>query len=125
MYGAAVRLFGFGSAEGRHVTQHASDFTMSRLAHTRGLHVGCMRLGPGGVVGYHQAATHQILAVVEGAGWTRGEAPERTPIAAGTAVYWQPGEWHETGTDTGLVAIVVEGDVLGGDAGAIGPVARR
>lgn len=30
------------------------------------------------------------------------------------AVYWQPGEWHETGTNVGLVAIVVEGDVLEG-----------
>lgn len=121
MYGSGVRVFDFGAAQGRHVTRHASDFTMSRLAHTRGVHVGCMRLGPGGVVGYHQAASHQILAVVEGAGWTRGEGPERTPIAAGEAVYWQPGEWHETGTEDRLVALVVEGDVLGGEPEAIGP----
>ncbi len=116
-----MRIFEFGAEQGRRVTHHASDFTISRLAHTGGIHVGCMRLGPGGVVGHHQAANHQILAVVEGSGWTRGERAERTPIAAGQAVYWQPGEWHETGTDAGLAAIVVEGDVLGGESEAIGP----
>lgn len=121
VYGAAMRVFDFGAAEGRRVTQHASDFTISRLVHTSGIHVGCMRLAAGGVVGYHQAVTHQVLAVVEGAGWTRGEGTDRTPIAAGAAVYWRPGEWHETGTNAGLVAIVIEGDVLGGEPGAIGP----
>jgi len=120
-YGSGVRVFDFGAEHGRRVTKHASDFTISRLAHTRGLHVGCMRLGPGGVVGYHRAATHQILAVVEGVGWTRGEGSGRIPVVAGQAVYWQPGEWHETGTDDGLVAIVVEGDALGGEPEAIGP----
>ena len=91
VYGSSVRVFDFGAEQGRQITRHSSDFSISRLARTRGIHVACMRLGPGGVVGYHQAATHQILAVVEGAGWTRGEGPERTPIAAGSAVYWQPG----------------------------------
>ena len=110
-----MRVFEFGPEHGRHVTHHASDFTISRLARTGAIHVACMRLGPGGAVGYHRAMSHQILAVVEGAGWARGEGPERTPIAAGNAVYWQPGEWHETGTDVGLVAIVVEGDELGGE----------
>ena len=51
---------------------------------------------------------------------SRGEGPERTPLATGSAVYWQPGEWHETGSEAGLVAIVVEGDALGGEPGAIG-----
>ena len=125
MYGSAVRVFSFGAEEGRHITQYGSDFTMSRLAHTSGIHVGCMRLEAGGTVGYHQARTHQILAVVEGAGWTRGEGPERTPLAAGSAVYWQPGEWHETGTETGLLAIVIEGDVLEGEPEAIGPAPAR
>lgn len=45
-----MRVFDSGARQGRHITQYGSDFTMSRLAHTRGLNVGCMRLGPGGVV---------------------------------------------------------------------------
>ena len=58
--------------------------------------------------------------------WSRiPSEPATRPISAPTstgrsAVYWQPGEWHETGSEAGLVAIVVEGDALGGEPGAIG-----
>lgn len=120
-----MRTFGFGPEQGRHISHYGSDFVMSRLAHPDGIHVGCMRLGPGGVVGYHRAATYQLFAVVEGEGWVRGEDPERVPIRAGQAAFWEPGEGHEAGTDSGMVAIVVEGDILGGDPGAIGPVPPR
>lgn len=95
---------------------------MSRLAHTEGIHVGCIRLGPGGLVRYHRASTYQLFAVVEGEGWVRGEGPERVPIRTGQATFWEPGESHESGTDTGMVALVVETDTLGGDPEAIGPV---
>jgi hypothetical protein len=33
----------------------------------------------------------------------------RVPIAVGRAAFWGRGEEHETGTDTGLTAIVLEG----------------
>ena len=33
-------------------------------------------------------------------------------IQAGEAVFWMKGEWHETKTDTGLTAIVIEGETL-------------
>jgi len=82
---------------------------MSPLVRAPDLHVGCVRLGPGGSVGFHQATTPQLFAVVEGSGWTAsGEARDREGIAAGCAVVWDEGEWHEVGTDEGLVAIVVE-----------------
>ena len=116
-----MRIFGFGPEHGRRVDRFGSDFTISRLVHTEETHVGCMRLGPGGVVGYHEATTYQLFAVVEGEGWVRGEGPERTPIHAGEAAFWGPREWHAAGTETGMVAIVVEGAVLGSDPGAIGP----
>ena len=83
---------------------------MSPLVRASELHVGCMRLGPGGSVGYHQATTPQLFAVVEGSGWiSSGEERLREPISSGVAVLWDEGEWHEVGTDGGLVAIVVEG----------------
>ena len=73
-----------------------------------------MRLGPGGSVGYHQASTPQLFAVLEGVGWiTSGQDRARETIAAGGGVIWDEGEWHEVGTDTGLVAIVVEGREVG------------
>lgn len=60
----------------------------------------------------HQASGAQLFAVVEGDGWIRGQEGERTRIASGDAVFWEAGEWHETGTDAGLVALVVESPSL-------------
>ena len=103
-----ARTFRFDAQLGRRVTRFGSDFIMSRLFHSADLHVGCMRLEPGGIIGMHPAATPQLLAVVEGEGWIRGEEGPKTVISAGGAVFWSEGEMHETGTDNGLVAIVVE-----------------
>ena len=61
----------------------------------------------------------QLLAVVEGEGWIRGNDDGRTPIRVGDAVFWEAGEWHETGSEAGMVALVIEsarlaaGDRLG------------
>lgn len=109
-----ARTFSFDAEAGRHVTAFGSDFVMSPLVRSSELHVGCMRLQAGGSVGYHQATTPQLFAVVDGAGWIRSdETEQREPISAGRAVIWESGEWHEVGTDEGLVAIVVEGPQVG------------
>jgi quercetin dioxygenase-like cupin family protein len=117
-----VRIFCFGPEAGRQVDRYGSDFRLSRLVHAEGIHVGCLYLGPGGLVGYHPAATYQLFAVIEGDGWVRADGSERIPIRAGQAAFWQPGERHEAGTDVGMTAIVVETDALGDDPTAIGPM---
>ena len=72
--------------------------------------VVCILLGQNGVVGYHQTTSDQLFLVMEGAGWVRGESPEHVPITAGQAAFWETGEWHESGTDNGMVAMIVQGD---------------
>ena len=94
------------------MTNHGSDFVMSRLFHGPDLHVGCMRLPPGGLVGLHQTSGPQLLAIVEGEGWIRGHDAARTPISVGDAVFWEAGEWHETGSEAGMVALVIESPLL-------------
>ena len=96
---------------------------MSRLFHNANLHVGCMHLPPNGLIGLHEASGHQLLAVVQGEGWCRGQSAERTPLTAGDAVFWEAGEWHETGTDEGLMAIVFESPELAAGE-SLGPIAR-
>ena len=115
-----ARTFRFDADLGRHITRFGSDFVQSRLFHSGDLHVSCMRLQPGGLIGMHPAGTPQLLAVVEGEGWIRGEDGDITPISAGGAVFWTAGEMHETGTDSGLVAIVIETGALA-DGPALGP----
>ena len=74
--------------------------------------IGCFYLEPGGVVGYHQATCPQLLLVVQGEGWVRAGDGARVPVKAGDALFWEAGEWHETGTDSGLTALPIEAEGL-------------
>jgi quercetin dioxygenase-like cupin family protein len=76
------------------------------------------RLAPGGRIARHPATVPQILAVLEGQGHVSGADGAFEPIAAGQAVFWSAGEEHETVSDGGLTAIVLE-------AAELRPPARR
>jgi quercetin dioxygenase-like cupin family protein len=80
------------------------------LAQGASVQAACFRLAPGGRIGRHPASVPQLLAVVEGSGWVSGAEGEAEPIGAGEAVWWKTGEEHETWTDAGLTAIVIEGE---------------
>jgi quercetin dioxygenase-like cupin family protein len=67
-----------------------------------------IEIAPGGVVGRHPAAVSQLFVVVRGSGWVSGADGEREPIEAGQAVLWDQGEEHESGSDTGMTALVLE-----------------
>lgn len=75
-------------------------------------HVVVIEIGPGGTVGRHPAASQQLFAVVRGSGWVAGRDGEREPIAAGEAVLWEPGEEHESGSERGMTALVVEAEAV-------------
>ena len=109
-----MRFFRCDETTGHPITQFGSiNVVISGVVQTSGaVQIGRMQLGPGDVVGYHQATKPQLFFVVEGAGWVRSEGPERFPIAAGQAAYWETDEWHESGSEHGMVAIVIEGDAL-------------
>jgi quercetin dioxygenase-like cupin family protein len=66
-----------------------------------------IELPPGGRIGMHPAVGEQLFIVVAGEGDVRSGS-DTAHVVAGDAVRWSPGEEHETTTETGLVAIVVE-----------------
>ena len=70
------------------------------------------RLARSGRIARHPATVPQILAVLEGAGRVSGADGQFQPIAAGEAVFWSAGEDHETETEDGLTALVLEADGL-------------
>jgi quercetin dioxygenase-like cupin family protein len=70
------------------------------------------RLRPTGRIVRHPATLPQILAVLEGTGHVSGAEGEFQPIAAGEAVFWAAGEEHETKTEHGLTALILETDGL-------------
>jgi quercetin dioxygenase-like cupin family protein len=113
-----VRLYSFGATHGRPITEFGSvRVTINGIVYVLegDVQVGCMRLAPGGRVGAHQATTRQLFLVISGEGWVRGPELERTPIVVDQAAFWEPGEEHESGSETGMVALVIEGDSLNPD----------
>lgn len=109
-----MRLFRFDAPAGHPITQFGSmGLVMSPIQRGAGaFQLGCMHLDAGGLVGNHQAVGPQLFLVVRGEGWVRGDGPERRLIAAGQAAFWTSGEWHESGTETGMDVVVLEAEAL-------------
>ncbi|MUK88905.1 cupin domain-containing protein [Ornithinibacillus sp. L9] len=105
-----MQIFNFKQEVGTKITHFDSNFVMSRILNTQGsVHIGCMHLEIDGVIGYHQATVSQLLLIVEGEGEVRGEEDRFIRVTKGDAVFWEAREWHETKTECGLTAIVIEG----------------
>ncbi len=107
-----MKIYSFGPEVGRSLTDFGSrKAQITPVVKTEtATSLVCIRLDAGGVVGYHPAATNQLLLVVAGEGWVWGATAERTAIIAGEAAFWTTSEFHETGTDQGMMAVVIEGD---------------
>ena len=97
----------------RPITEFGSrEATVAGIARCSGsAHVVSIQLAPGGIVGAHKAVGPQLFLVVAGEGWVRANG-ERIPVRAGDAIHWEDGEWHETGSQAGLSAVVVEAETL-------------
>jgi quercetin dioxygenase-like cupin family protein len=112
-----VETLSFGPERARMIDAYGSErVTIAPLTEplARGAPVqaACFRLEPGGRIGRHPASVPQLLAVVAGSGWASGADGVPQPLGSGDAVFWEAGEEHETGTDEGLTAIVLEGESL-------------
>jgi quercetin dioxygenase-like cupin family protein len=109
-----MKIFGFDSDTGRLIEEHGStEATISKIADLIApASIKCIYLKDNGLIGSHPAKSSQLFLVVQGQGYLRGEGAIRTPINAGQAVYWKRGEWHETSTDSGMMAIVIESEEL-------------
>lgn len=86
--------------------------TIAPLTPPAAVRAAIFRLAPGGRIARHPATMPQILAVLEGAGHVSSGDGAFEPIAAGQAVFWAEGEEHETVTDGGLTALVLEAEGL-------------
>ncbi len=109
-----MKIFRFDSQVGKNIDHYkSSGCILSKVVHLSGeVFINCAYLSAKGLVGYHQATSPQLFLVVQGEGWVRGESTARTPIRAGQATYWEKGEWHESGTEVGMTAIIIEGTNL-------------
>lgn len=106
-----MKLFRFDPGVGKSVDAYeSSGFVISRIARLYDEAViNCAYLKPNGVIGFHKATIPQLFLVVQGEGWVRDGFSERVSIRTGTAAFWEKEEWHESGTETGMTAIILEG----------------
>lgn len=109
-----MKLFQLDAQTGRTIDRFDSiGASYAQITHTNGkVQIGCMRVAADGIVGYHQAVTPQLFVVVSGHGWVTGVDRQRTPIRSGQVAFWDAGEWHESGTEVGMTAIVIESEAM-------------
>ncbi|PEK93117.1 cupin domain-containing protein [Bacillus mycoides] len=104
-----MKIFDFSEKVGEHISAFQSNFIMSKiLKHQGNIHIGSMHLQENGIIGYHEAVVSQLLLIVDGEGYVCGADKEKVKVEAGQAVFWEKGELHETSTEKGLMAIVME-----------------
>ena len=79
------------------------------LGHGRGdLHVYCVHLGANGEIGAHPTGFAQLFLVVQGTGWAEGADGRRVALRAGQGAFFERGEMHSKGSETGMTAIMVQ-----------------
>jgi len=105
-----MRLVRFAPEDARPIETHGSrGFSISPLASSLGASFqAVVRLEPGGRIGRHPTVASQMLAIVAGNGFVSGGDGVEHVVGIGDAAVWDAGEHHETRTDDGLTAIVVE-----------------
>lgn len=108
-----MKFYRFDQDSGKQITKFDSNFVMSRIIQTsENAHIGCMHIPANGAVGYHQAVSPQLMLIMAGAGQVRSGNDGFIEVKAGEAVFWENGEWHETISENGLTAIVIESEAL-------------
>ncbi|MTW86584.1 cupin [Virgibacillus dakarensis] len=108
-----MEIFRIYKETGTRITSFNSNFIMNRILKTDlPMQIGYVHLEKNGVIGYHQATVPQLLIVLDGEGKVREESEEFLNIQKGNAVFWSKDEWHETITEQGLTAIIIEGEGL-------------
>lgn len=79
------------------------------LGHGQGdVHVYAVHFDADGIIGTHPTGYCQLFLVVQGQGWVSGADGVRVRVAAGQGAYFELGEEHSKGSDTGMMAIMVQ-----------------
>jgi hypothetical protein len=107
-----VEIFQFDRGE-KVIEMHGSQgFRATRIAVGSQVHLTCLSVEPGGVIGTHPATETQLFLITAGQGWVAGPDGKRVPLKTGWGVRWDAGESHTSGTETGLTALAIEGSLL-------------
>ncbi|BCB02225.1 cupin domain-containing protein [Bacillus sp. KH172YL63] len=109
-----MKIYSFHQQTGKSIGQfNSQNVTIHPLLKPdESFQIGYFYLEANSVLGMHPAMCDQLLMVTSGRGWVRVEGEERVMVGPGTAIYWEKGEMHESGSDEGMTAVVAEGGKL-------------
>lgn len=109
-----MRIYNFDKETGVEITNfNSKESIFSRIIqHDKLGYIGCMFIGPEGKLGSHPATINQLFLVVSGQGWVIGKEGIKYQIHSGRAAFWEVGEIHESGSEQGMVVIIIEGEDL-------------
>ena len=90
----------------RFSSRHA---TSTRLADGAGeAHAYLLHIEEGGVIDRHEAGFGQLWIVVEGEGWVVGDDGQRHEVRPGDIAFFERGEHHSKGSDSGMTAVMIQ-----------------
>lgn len=108
-----MKRYRFDGDTAKPITHDGSDFSIQPFVRSGGRYQAALiTLGESGVVAYHQAAVPQLLIVLSGSGTVCSDDRRHLPVREGEGVFWDKGEWHETRSEKGMTALVIEGEDL-------------
>lgn len=107
-----MKIIDTGEATATAIDEYGSiGFRLAPLAQGDNTFVGTVQLAAAGSIGRHPTVRRQLFAVLEGSAIVAGSDGVETTIGVGQAALWEPGESHSTRTESGVTAIIVEGDI--------------
>jgi quercetin dioxygenase-like cupin family protein len=62
-------------------------------------------------ISHQQTVTQRLFLLVKGHGWMKSEGGKFT-VTEGQAILWDKDEWHETGTEIGMTAVIIEAEYI-------------
>ncbi|MGC3791260.1 cupin domain-containing protein [Priestia aryabhattai] len=109
-----MKIYKFSKEHGKKIEKYQSHLaTYVKITQTnKAAKIGYMYIEGEGTVGYHEAPITQLFIVVEGEGWVTGEDQKRISIKSGEVALWEKGEWHMSGSEEGMAAIVIQSEAL-------------
>lgn len=105
-----IRLLSFAADRSTPIAEYQSQGASAvHLAEGQGPgHAYVVHIAPGGAIGPHPAGFDQLLLIVQGSGWVAAADGVRQPLGTGQAAFITAGELHSKGSETGLVAVMLQ-----------------
>ncbi|WP_444684459.1 cupin domain-containing protein [Alkalicoccus luteus] len=108
-----MKIFSFQAKDGRRISDDGSDFVHQLVTRFEGeAAVSVVHLPPEGTIAMHEARVPQLMIICSGSAEVCGSNSRFSSVKAGDAAFWTTGERHETISDEGMTALILESPVL-------------